>query len=82
MNSSKTVSLKNNPQYYIKFTPPTNGAPVGETIVLWIMVSKLAGITNKNGSIEGEENSKDYIALHVYPSKEAGAKVLIDKDPI
>jgi hypothetical protein len=41
---------------------------VGETIILWVMFQKLAGITNKNGEIEDEENSKDYIALHVYPS--------------
>jgi hypothetical protein len=46
------------------------------------MVSKLAGITNNNGSIEGEENSKDYIALHVYPSQQEGAKVLTDKGAI
>ena len=43
------------------------------------MVSKLAGIAHKNGEIEDEENSKDYIALHVYPNKQEGSKVLIDK---
>jgi len=82
MNKAGTVSLKNNPQYFIKFMPPANGAPVGESIHLWIMVSKLAGFYNKNGSLEDEEMSKDYIALHAYPSSQEGAKTLTDKGAV
>jgi hypothetical protein len=69
------TSLLTNPQYWIKFIPPTDGSAVGSTIILWVMVSKLVGIMHNNGVIEDEENSSDYIALHVYNSKQEGAKI-------
>ncbi len=31
---------------------------------------------HKNGDFEIEENAKDYIAMHVYPSNEKGTKIL------
>ena len=39
------------------------------------MISKLL-VMHKNGDYEVEENAKDYIAMHVYPNNEKGAKIL------
>lgn len=60
---------------------PTDGTIVGNKILLWVMVSKLVGIVHKDGSIEDEESSKDYISLHVYYSKTEAAKIKYESEP-
>ena len=41
----------------------------------WIVISKLLVIHN-DGSAEEEENSRDYIALHVYKNNRKNTKVI------
>jgi len=72
------VSLKENPQYYIKFCQPEGQQSIaqsGDTIIAWVVISKLL-VMHKNGDFEIEENAKDYIAMHVYPNNEKGSKIL------
>jgi len=40
---------------------------VGSTFPVWIVISKMI-VVHKNGDKEEEENSNDYLALHVYPN--------------
>ena len=57
---------------------PETGLPyqLSDSILTWIVVSKLA-VTTKEGLYEDEEDSNDYIAMHVYPdNQEKGSKVL------
>ena len=53
-------------------------AAAGQTFVCWVVISKLL-VMHKDGSAEDEENSKDYMALHVYKNKDKGQKVLEDR---
>lgn len=72
------ISLKECPQFYVKFGQPEGGNKFsqGEDIIkCWVVISKLL-VMHKNGEFEAEENSKDYIAMHVYPNSEKGTKVL------
>ncbi len=45
------------------------------------MISKLI-VVHANGEREEEENSKDYLALHVYPNKMQGTNVLNAEDAV
>jgi len=73
---SGTLSLKDNPQYFINFSG-TAASTMGE-IICWVAISKLL-VIHKDGSIEDEENSNDYIAMHVFTNPNKGMKLLSDK---
>lgn len=79
MQDTGTLSIKDNPQYFINF----GGTPASSnnTIIAWVVVSKLL-VMHKDGSIEDEENSKDYMAMHVFDNPNKGVKMLIDRDCI
>lgn len=61
------VTLKENPQYFIKFAPSQDFIHNDDVIKCWVAISKLM-VTHKNGEFEAEESAKDYIAMHVYPT--------------
>lgn len=44
-------------------------------IKAWVVISKLL-VMHKDGKFETEENSKDYIAMHVYPNDTKGNKIV------
>ena len=72
-----SLSIKDNPQYFINFC----GAPSAAqgTIIAWVSISKLL-VIHKDGSIEDEEKSSDYMAMHVFGNTNKGSKVLEDKN--
>ena len=79
MLGGNSLSLKDNPQYFIDFmADAAQTAAAGQTFVCWVVISKLL-VMHKDGSAEDEENSKDYMALHVYKNKDKGQKVLEDR---
>jgi len=87
MLDSGSFSLKNNPQYYIKFCQddtgliPTSPVQPNESIICWVVISKLL-VMHADGTPEEEENSSDYLAMHVYPNSNIGEKVLEDRNAI
>jgi hypothetical protein len=46
-----------------------------DVIKCWVVISKLL-VKHKDGSFEVEEDSKDYLAMHVYPNNEKNTKIL------
>jgi len=69
------IDISQSPQFFIKFLPaPT---PM-QTIVCWVVISKLI-IVHDDGMPEEEENSKDYMAMHVYESPVEGQRIVRDK---
>lgn len=46
-----------------------------DVIKCWVVISKLL-VMHRDKSYEKEEDSKDYIAMHVYPNAEKNAKIL------
>lgn len=71
-----TLSIKDNPQYFINFCGAS--ASASNTIIAWVVISKLL-VMHKDGSIEEEEKSSDYMAMHVFSNPNKGMKVLEDK---
>lgn len=75
MSPHPTGSIKENPQYYIKFVnDPNKPEFTYDTIICWVVVTKMLVV--QNNIHEDEEKSKDFMALHVYPNKKEGKKVL------
>jgi len=69
-------SMERNPQYFIDFMANQQQiADTGQSFVCWIVISKLL-VIHQDGSAEEEENSKDYMALHVYKNGNKNTKVL------
>lgn len=56
-------------------------AATGGSFSCWVVVSKLQ-LKHTDGHDEEVENSKDYIAMHVYNNPNAGQKVLEDRNCI
>lgn len=79
MLHNNSLSLKENPQYYIDFmTNAQQAAQAGNTFICWVVISKLL-VIHADGSNEEEENSRDYMALHVFKNENKGQKVLEDR---
>lgn len=72
-----SLSIKDNPQYFINFCG-TQNSTMG-LIIVWVAISKLL-VIHKDGSIEDEEKSSDYMAMHVFPNQNKGQKVLEDRN--
>jgi hypothetical protein len=77
MNHTGTLSIKDNPQYFINFC----GQPASSfnSIIAWVVISKLL-VIHKDGSYEDEEAADDYMAMHVFANPSKGSKVLEDKN--
>ena len=81
MTHANSLSLKENPQYCIDFVGDQQAAQPRQTFVAWVVVTKLQ-LVHSDGFSEEVENSKDYIALHVYNNNNKGQKVLEDRNCI
>ena len=77
MSHTGTLSIKDNPQYFINFSGTQNSS-IGQ-IIAWVAITKLL-VIHKDGSIEDEEKSSDYMAMHVFNNPNKGSKVLEDKN--
>jgi hypothetical protein len=77
MMHTGTLSIKENPQYFINFTGQESNQ--SKDIIAWVVISKLL-VVHKDGSYEDEENSTDYMAMHVYENNVKGAKLLEDRN--
>lgn len=82
MNRYDTRScLKACPQFYLKFFEDQNMnkqfmmTNANEfKIKCWVSITKLQ-VVHSNGDFEQEENSKDYMAMHVYPNDKKNQKI-------
>ena len=77
MQHTGTLSIKENPQYFINFSGAQNST-IGQ-IIAWVAITKLL-VIHKDGSFEDEEKSSDYMAMHVFNNPTKGTKVLEDKN--
>ncbi len=66
MSQSQSLSLKTNPQFCIKFVEDPAKPFNYDTIICWIVLSKMMIV--QNGEDEDEEDADSFFALHVYPN--------------
>ena len=80
MTHTSTFSIKDNPQYCIKFVNDKDSHFSYDTIITWVVISKM--LITQNGENEDEEKSGDYVAMHAYPNALGLTKILEDRNAI
>ena len=79
MSQDKVIKVKKNPQYQIQFSN-LPGEQKSQKMIIWVAITKL--LIRQNDEDEDAENSKDYLAMHVYQSDKQGKKLYEAHNPL